>query len=84
MLDYQAFYAAHARGAERSLIRELLKVSRAGKSLISFAGGFPDPATFPVAELQDVTREVLTTGAALALQYGPTEGDPVLRDELVR
>ncbi|MGQ0548428.1 MAG: aminotransferase-like domain-containing protein [Armatimonadota bacterium] len=84
MLDYQAFYARHARGAERSLIRELLKVSQAGKGLISFAGGFPDPATFPVAELQEVTRDVLASGAALALQYGPTEGDPVLRDELIR
>ncbi|MGH2404030.1 MAG: PLP-dependent aminotransferase family protein [bacterium] len=84
MIDYQAFYAAQARGAERSLIRELLKASRAGKGLISFAGGFPDPATFPVSELQEVTREVLATGAPLALQYGPTEGDPILRDELVR
>lgn len=83
MLDYEVFYAHHARGAERSLIRELLKVSRAGKGFISFAGGFPDPATFPVAELQEVTREVLEHGAALALQYGPTEGDPTLRDELV-
>lgn len=84
MLDYQAFYATHARGAERSLIRELLNVSRAAAGLISFAGGFPDPVTFPVSELQEVTREVLATGADLALQYGPTEGDPVLRDELVR
>jgi len=37
-----------------------------------------------VPELQEVTREVLSTNAALALQYGPTEGDPALRDELVR
>jgi len=83
MLDYEVFFAHQARGAERSLIRELLKVSRAGKGFISFAGGFPDPVTFPVAELQEVTRELLEGGAALALQYGPTEGDPTLRDELV-
>ncbi|MBI3998415.1 MAG: PLP-dependent aminotransferase family protein [Armatimonadetes bacterium] len=84
MIDYEAFYATNTRSAERSLIRELLKVSRTGKAMISFAGGFPDPATFPVAELKEVTQDVLATGAALALQYGPTEGDPNLRDELVK
>ena len=82
MIDYSAFYATLTRGMERSLIREFLKMARKD-SLISFAGGFPDPATFPIAELQEVTREVLATNAALALQYGPTEGDPALRDELV-
>lgn len=83
MIDYSAFYATNTRGMERSLIRELLKLARKD-GLILLSGGFPDPATFPVAELQEVTREVLATNAALALQYGPTEGDPVLRDELVK
>ncbi|MCL6552545.1 MAG: PLP-dependent aminotransferase family protein [Firmicutes bacterium] len=82
MIDYQARFARLTRVAERSLIRELLKVSRQ-RDVISFAGGFPDPSTFPVAEIAEVTQEVLRTGAALALQYGPTEGDPALRDQLV-
>ncbi len=83
MIDYTSFYATHTRDMERSLIRELLKLSRTGKAVISFAGGFPDPATFPVAELREVTQDVLATDAALALQYGPTEGDPNLRDALI-
>jgi 2-aminoadipate transaminase len=83
MIDYASFYATHTRDMERSLIRELLKLSRTGTSVISFAGGFPDPSTFPVDELREVTRDVLASGAALALQYGPTEGDPNLRDELI-
>jgi len=83
MIDYTSFYATHTRDMERSLIRELLKLSRTGKAVISFAGGFPDPATFPVAELREVTLDVLASGAALALQYGPTEGDPNLRDALI-
>ena len=82
MIDYQARFARLTRVAERSLIRELLKVSRQ-RDVISFAGGFPDPSTFPVAEIAEVTQEVLRTNAALALQYGPTEGDPALRDQLV-
>ena len=83
MIDYTSFYAEHTRDMERSLIRELLKLSRTGNAVISFAGGFPDPTTFPVAELREVTQDVLTSGAALALQYGPTEGDPNLRDALI-
>ncbi len=83
MIDYTSFYATHTRNMERSLIRELLKLSRTGKAIISFAGGFPDPSTFPVAELREVTADVLASGAALALQYGPTEGDPNLRDALI-
>ncbi len=83
MIDFDAFLAARTRGMERSLIRELLKLSREAGRVISFAGGFPDPATFPIAELREVTQEILATGAALALQYGPTEGDPQLRDGLI-
>jgi len=82
VIDYSPFFAAYTGRIERSLIRELLKLART-EGLISFAGGFPDPASFPVPELQEVTREVLSTNAALALQYGPTEGDPALRDELI-
>jgi 2-aminoadipate transaminase len=83
MIDYASLFATHTRTMERSLIRELLKLSRAGKAVISFAGGFPDPATFPVDELRQVAGDVLAVGAPLALQYGPTEGDPNLRDALV-
>ncbi len=82
-VDLEAFLSSSARGMRRSLIRELLKLTSRG-GIISFAGGFPDPNTFPVADLQEVTRDVLADQAHRALQYGITEGDPRLRDELVR
>lgn len=82
MIDYQAVFARLTRTAERSLIRELLKVSRQ-RDVISFAGGFPDPSTFPVTEIAEVMQEILGAEGALCLQYGPTEGDPALRDQLV-
>ncbi len=82
MEDWQEFYSAGARVMTRSLIRELLKLTRRG-GIISFAGGLPDPSTFPVAELKAITAQVLEREAHLALQYGPTEGDPRLRDALV-
>ncbi len=82
-IDLDAFLSTGARGMRRSLIRELLKLTNRG-GIISFAGGFPDPATFPVEELQAATRDVLADQAHRALQYGITEGDIPLRDELVR
>jgi len=83
MEDLSEFYSASARVMSRSLIRELLKLTRRG-NIISFAGGLPDPATFPVEELKAVTLAVLEQEPQLALQYGPTEGDARLRDELVK
>lgn len=82
-VDLEAFLSTSARGMRRSLIRELLKLTSRG-GIISFAGGFPDPTTFPVAELEEVTRDILADQAHRALQYGITEGDPRLRDELAR
>src|SRR2546422_10603490 len=82
-LDWQEFYSASARVMTRSLIRELLKLTRRG-GIISFAGGLPDPATFPVEEIKAIATRLLDREANLVLQYGPTEGDARLRDELVK
>lgn len=43
--------------------------------VISFAGGFPDPGTFPGDEFAEVLGEVLREGSA-PLQYAPTRGLP--------
>src|SRR5437867_1895553 len=50
----------------------------------ALAGGLPDPATFPVEEIKAITAGLLEREANLVLQYGPTEGDARLRDELVK
>ncbi len=81
--DLDEFYSASARGMTRSLIRELLKLTRS-RNIISFAGGLPDPSSFPVEELKVIAAHVLETQAHIALQYGPTEGDPRLREHLVK
>ncbi len=83
MIEFEPLLSATARRSERSLIREMLKLSR-HKDIISFAGGFPDPSTFPVAELGKAVDQILSANAGLALQYGPSDGDPNLRDELVK
>jgi 2-aminoadipate transaminase len=81
MIEFDAFFSKTARTAERSTIRELLKLAGRG-NVVSFAGGLPDPETFPVDELRAIADEVLRTDAARALQYGTTEGDPGLREQL--
>lgn len=69
-----------------SAIMELIKTTAAG-DYISFASGLPDPTLYPVELLQGLTDEVLTQDGRAALQYGPAEGYPPLREyvaELLR
>jgi len=44
------------------------------RDLISFAGGFPDPATFPRARVSALLAEFATADEASAFQYAPTRG----------
>jgi 2-aminoadipate transaminase len=42
--------------------------------VISFAGGFPDPETFPRQRVSTLIQEFVATGEASAFQYAPTGG----------
>src|SRR5436190_16061653 len=42
--------------------------------LISFAGGFPDPLTFPRERASALLAEFAETGESAAFQYAPTRG----------
>lgn len=64
-----------------SAIRELLKLTEQPE-FISFAGGLPAPECFPAEEIALASERVLAGQAARALQYGPTEGFPPLREFL--
>jgi DNA-binding transcriptional MocR family regulator len=63
-----------------SEIRELLKLTEQPE-VISFAGGIPDPALFPVAAMAAAHQRILgdPTRARAALQYSTSEGYPPLR-----
>lgn len=76
-------YSICARRMKKSVIRELLKLTNK-PGLISFAGGLPDPALFPVEEIKEITHYVLEKKSISALQYGTTEGDPELIEELIK
>ena len=72
-------YANRMRQLRPSTIREILKVA-AQPEIISFAGGLPAPELFPVAAVRAAADKVLTTQGREALQYGPSEGFPALRE----
>jgi 2-aminoadipate transaminase len=68
-----------ARKLTSSAIRELLKVTERPE-VISFAGGLPAPAAFPVAEIRAAADRILRDTPNAALQYSPTEGYLPLRE----
>jgi 2-aminoadipate transaminase len=63
----------------RSFVREILKVTD-DEDMISFAGGLPNPQSFPVEAIKDATSRVLTEDGEKVLQYSTTEGYRPLRE----
>jgi 2-aminoadipate transaminase len=77
-----SLYSINIAGMKKSVIRELLKLTQKPE-IISFAGGLPSPETFPVKEIASLAKEVIERDGKWALQYGPTEGDPRLKDQII-
>jgi len=66
-----------------SILREILKVTER-PGIISFAGGLPSPATFPVQEFAAASAHVLAQDGPAALQYAASEGFAPLREHVAR
>lgn len=71
-------YADRMSHVKKSFIREILKVTE-NPEVISFAGGLPNPASFPVEEISGAASKVLCEDGRSALQYSTTEGYLPLR-----
>ena len=71
--DWQELFAARTRGGVGEAIADILALL-AIPGLISFAGGFPDPRTFPRARAAELLAEFAGAGEATAFQYAPTRG----------
>jgi 2-aminoadipate transaminase len=80
--DLNEVFSSNAKRMKKSVIRELLKLTRRPE-VISFAGGLPDPHAFPTDKVAEIVVDVLKRDGASALQYSPTEGDAKLKDELI-
>jgi len=78
--DWAACQAGRAARMTGSEIRELLHLLDRPE-IISFAGGIPEPALFPLEAMREAHQAVLGDPAlgARALQYSASEGHPPLR-----
>ncbi len=77
--DWDAGLARRTRSLGGGEITAILAL--AGSSdVITFSGGFPDPATFPAEVLADIAGRLITQDPGVALQYSATEGIASVRD----
>lgn len=68
-------FSKSADRMQPSAIRQMTKLSAtAGRDLITFAGGMPNPATFPLDRLAQFAVEEIHSGRGKNLQYGMTAG----------
>jgi 2-aminoadipate transaminase len=70
---WDAVFAARTRGGAGEGLLEILALAGA-QDVISLAGGFPDPATFPGPVVAEILRELVEDGDVSPFQYAPTNG----------
>jgi 2-aminoadipate transaminase len=68
----------HLRGGELTAI-----LAGSPPGVLSMTGGFPNPATFPTDELDEIAARLVREDAAVALQYTPCAGLPSVREYLI-
>lgn len=78
------YFSETTKTMKSSLIRELVATTKNVPDLISFAGGFPSPATFPTEILSKLFQEVVFQQGRDVLQYGNSEGDDQLKEEILK
>ncbi len=73
-----SIFSDRIRDVPRSFIREILKVTL-DPDTISFAGGLPNRALFPIEEIKAATEKVINQHGRDVFQYSTTEGYDKLR-----
>jgi 2-aminoadipate transaminase len=74
MIDYSTFLSPTGRHLHESAIRRMGTVMARAAEMVSFAAGYPDPASFPWGELRELAADLLSGTDPTVLQYGPTRG----------
>jgi 2-aminoadipate transaminase len=73
MTSYDRYFSRDAHNLRPSAIRAFAKLIN-DPNIISFAGGVPNPDTFPAERIAEISQQVIRERRAIALQYGPTRG----------
>jgi 2-aminoadipate transaminase len=81
MPDFAAVLARRTRLRGGDELATILAGSPPG--VLSMTGGFPNPATFPTDEVDEIAARLLRDDAAVALQYTPAAGIASVREYLV-
>jgi 2-aminoadipate transaminase len=81
MPDFAPAFARRTRLRGGGELTAILAGSPPG--VLSMTGGFPNPATFPTGELDELAARLVREDAAVALQYTPCEGLPSVREYLI-
>ncbi len=82
-LNLTRLFADRTKEMRASEVRELLKLLQL-PDMISFAGGFPNPESFPADIIRELACDVLKRDPAGTLQYGITEGYAPLRESIAQ
>ena len=72
MPDFAHAFARRTRLRGGDELTTILAGSPPG--VLSMTGGFPNPATFPTGELDEIAARLVRDDAAVALQYTPCAG----------
>lgn len=75
---FEKFYSERIKKTPSSFIREILKVTQ-NPEIISFAGGLPNPISFPQEELKVSMNRIADKFGAKIYQYSTTTGLDELR-----
>lgn len=82
-MTYEKFLSPTGRHLHESAIRRMGTVAARAGDMVSFAAGYPDPASFPWDELRELARTLLSGRDGTVLQYGPTRGFEPLIETIV-
>jgi 2-aminoadipate transaminase len=80
-MNWHTLYSSRIDSMGHSDVVSIMKLAERPE-VISFAGGFPDPATYLLEEIKEVFEEVLAQWGGTVLGYGPTAGIAPFREWL--
>ncbi|HTU16198.1 MAG TPA: PLP-dependent aminotransferase family protein [Solirubrobacterales bacterium] len=80
---YASLFAKRTRVMRSSAMRDMMAIT-ARPEVISLAGGLPDTSTFPPEAFAAEMDRIAKTSVAEVLQYGPTEGIDLVREQIAK
>ena len=78
---YEDRFASRTRVMRSSAMRDLMSLT-ARPEVISLAGGLPATDLFPPHLFEEINAHIAAANRALGLQYGPTEGFDIVKQDI--